>query len=265
MATISKLQGMKIDEVSLVRRPANQHAAIVFSKADEGDDMPPGTIYTESGEEVSIDDLELGTLVEGEDGEIYEVVEDDSVAEVEESDSEDREPALVGKSDEDYAEMISKAYSEAVTEEERARLIAGVAREAQIAKAAAKRTDATIAKMKADAYVDECIAKAEEYGIAGPRTEQFGVAISKMLTVLSEDEAQLMDDIFKSFAELAVEVAKGSEAVGASEVMEVVESHADEIVKSANGGLTKEQAMAAAFEANPDLYAMYLAEQKGSI
>jgi len=258
MPTISKLEGMKIDEVSLVRRPANQHAAIVFSKADEGDDMP-GTIYTEAGEEVAIDDLEVGTLVEGEDGEIYEVVED-----LEEAQAEEEIDEGVGKAD-DYAELIAKAYSDAVSDEDRAKLIAGVAREAQIAKAASAATDAKIAKMQADAYVDECISKAQEYGIAGPRTEMFGVAISKMLTVLSDDEAQLMDDIFKSFSDLAVEVAKGSEAFGSSDVLEVVESHADEIVKSAGGELSKEQAMAKAFEANPDLYAMYLEEQKGSI
>lgn len=260
MTTISKLEGMKIDEVSLVRRPANQHAAIVFSKADEGDDMP-GTIYTEAGEEVAIDDLEVGTLVEGEDGEIYEVVEDDA-SEVSDQEME-LEEAGVGKSDEDYAAMISKAYSDAVTDEDRAKLIAGVAREAQIAKAASAATDAKIAKMQADAYVDECISKAAEYGIAGPRTEEFGVAISKMLTVLSDDEAQLMDDIFKSFSDLAVEVAKGSEAFGESALLDQVDAHADEIVKSAGGEISKEDAIVAAFEANPELYALYLDEQKG--
>ena len=262
MPAISKLEGMKIDEVSLVRRPANQHAAIVFSKADEGDDMP-GMIYTEAGEEVAIDDLEVGTLVEGEDGEIYEVVED-IASEVSEQEQALEESEGMGKSD-DYAELIAKAYSDAVSDEDRAKLIAGVAREAQIAKAASAKTDATIAKMQADAYVDECISKAEEYGIAGPRTEEFGVAISKMLTVLSDSEAQLMDDIFKSFSELAVEVAKGSEAFGSSDIMDQVNAHADEIVKSAGGEISKEQAMAAAFEANPELYALYLEEQKGNI
>lgn len=224
----------------------------------------PATIYTETGEEVAIEDLEVGTLVEGENGEMYEVVE---AIEDEADTDEVVDDEGVGKADEaeNYADLIAKAYSDAVTDEDRAKLIAGVAREAQIAKAAADKTNARIAKMQADAYVDECISKAEEYGIAGPRTKEFGVAISKMLTVLSADEAQLMDDIFKSFSELAVEVAKGSEAFGSSDVMDVVESHAAEIVKSAEGALSKEEAMAKAFEANPDLYAMYLDEKKGSI
>lgn len=222
------------------------------------------TIYTEAGEEVSIEDLEVGTLIEGEDGELYEVVDS---AEDEDDELPYDDPEGVGKADdsEDYAEMISKAYADAVSDEDRVKLLAGVAREAQIAKASARATEFHIAKMQADAYVDQCVSKAEEYGIAGPRTAEFGVAISKMLTVLSPDEIRLMDDIFKSFSDLAVEVAQGTEAIGASDIMDMVESHSDEIIKSAGGGLSKEQAMAAAFEANPDLYAMYLDEQKGNI
>jgi len=56
-------------------------------------------------------------------------------------------------------------------------------------------------------------------------------------------------------------VAIGSEAEGSSQIMDVVHGAADEIVKSADGGLTSEQAMAAAFDANPELYAMYLDEK----
>lgn len=263
MSSISKLEGMKIDEVSLVRRPANQHAAIVFSKADEGDDMP--TIYTDTGDEVSIDDLEIGTLVEGENGEMWEVVEDTS-DEADVEDAEEREPALVGKSDdegEDYADLIAKAYSDAVSDEDKARLIASVAKQVEVAKSDARRAADQISKMEAEAYVEECISKAQEYGIAGPRTEEFGVAISKMLTVLDDSEIQLMDDIFKAFSELAVEVAKGSEAFGESDVLDSIESHATEIVKSSNGEISVEDAIIKAFEADPELYAAYLDEKKG--
>jgi hypothetical protein len=262
------LKGMQIDEVSLVRRPANQHAAIVFSKSDEGVDMP-GTIMTDTGEEVAIDDLEVGTIVEGEDGTEYEVValdEEGATAEaaVEEQAGEVDEVDEVGKSDDtDYVDLISKAYASAVTEEERAEVIKGLARDTAKAAAAADQSASEISKMQEQAYLSDCISKAEDYGFAGPRTEEFGVAISKMLMVLTPDEVELMDDIFKSFSELATEVAKGSEAYGESDVLESVHQQAEEIVKSSEGSLTAEQAEAAFFTANPDLYSTYLSE-KGS-
>jgi hypothetical protein len=260
--TINKLQNMTFDEVSLVRRPANQHASIVFSKADEGDDMPD-VLYTEDGQEIDINDLEVGTEIELEDGQVYTVVnadedDDDEPDEAVQDESED----AYGKS-EDYGQMISKAYQEAIGDDQKAQLFATVAKSAEIAKAEARAAADSITKMHADAYVDQCISKADDYGFAGPRTQQFGVAIAKMMTVLDDEEIQLMDDIFKAFSELIDDVAIGSEAAGVSDVIDAVNGAADEIVKSAGGDMTNEQAMAAAFEANPDLYSLYLAEKEG--
>jgi hypothetical protein len=275
MAKVSKLSHMTFDEVSLVRRPANQHASIVFSKADEGDLMP-GTIITEDGQEIAIDDLELGTEVEI-DGEVFTVVEDDG-QEGEpgeqvggfESQGDDQlyyeEDEDYGKSDDyvppgKYAEMISKAYTEAVNEDERAQLVAEVAKSAEYARLESQKATDHIAKMQQEAYVEQCISKADDYGFAGPRTQEFGVALSKMMTVLDPSEIQLMDDIFKAFSELIDEVTIGQESDGYSEVMDLVDSSASEIVKSSGGDVSPEQAMAAAFDANPDLYSLYLAEK----
>jgi len=258
MATINKLENMTFDEVSLVRRPANQHASIVFSKADEGDDMPD-VLYTEDGQEIDINDLEVGTEIELEDGQIYTVVDADEDDE-DPGESVQYEAEDYGKS-EDYGQMISKAYQEAIGDDQKAQLFASVAKSAEIAKAEARAASDSITKMHADQYVDQCISKADDYGFAGPRTQQFGVAIAKMMTVLDDEEIQLMDDIFKAFSELIDDVAIGSEAAGVSDVLDAVHGAADEIVKSAGGDMTNEQAMAAAFEANPELYSLYLDEK----
>lgn len=283
MSQISKLTDMQIDEVSLVRRPANQHAAIVFSKSDEGDEMP-GQVYTEDGQIVDIDDLPVGTVIVDEDGDQSVIVPADIADEdvaafmesLEQSDDgyeqknwqpealEQEEPQYAyGKSADDYADLVSKAYTEAVTDEDRATLIASVAKQAQIAKADAKRTRDYISKMQAEATVDQCISKAQEYGFAGPRTEEFGVVLAKMISVLDDGELQLMDDIFKAFSELAEEVALGTEHQGYSDVLDVAQAHAGEIIKSFEGNVTAEQAMSATFDANPDLYSLYLAEKGG--
>ena len=264
MGAVNNLTNMSIDEVSLVRKPANQHAAIVFSKSLEGDEMPAPTIYAEDGTEVDIDDLEVGTVIQGEDGVEYVVSEGDDF-DGDQPDDQYDEADEVGKSFDDYADLIAKAYSEAVTEDDRSALIAGVAREAAIAKAEAATVADNIAKMQDEAYINTCISKADDYGFAGPRTVDFGVAISKMLTVLDESEIQLMDDIFKAFSELAYEANLGTEAYGESDVLGVVNAQASEIVKSAGGDVDELTAFTAAFEANPDLYSQYRDEQMGRI
>ena len=76
--TVKRLFDMQIDEVSLVDRPANQHASIAFSKAFEEDGDVSS--YDEGFEGVDLDDLEIGDhVVDTETGEEFVVVEDDGI------------------------------------------------------------------------------------------------------------------------------------------------------------------------------------------
>lgn len=231
----------------------------------------PGTLITDDGTEISIDDLELGTQVELDDGNTYVVVEDDEGNIEAESgdgyaDFDDDGDGEYGKSADftpaDYSQVVSKAYSEAITDEQRAEVLSEVAKAAAEADLRAAQSELVISKMQQDAYVDECISKAAEYGVAGPRTELLGVTLAKAMTVLNEEEIQLLDDILKSYSELAYEVAVGTETDGMSEVLDVVHGAADQIVKSSGGSVTEEQAMVMAFEQNPELYSMYLSEKE---
>ena len=252
---------MVFDEVSLVRRPANQHAAIVFSKAaDEGDDMP-GVLYAEDGTEINIDDLEVGTEIELDDGEVYVVVDSSEGA----GDEPPGDQSEYGKADEpvDYAAMITKAYAEAVDDDARKDVISKMARATAAAQAKAEAATARIEKMASDSYVEACISKAAEYGFAGDRTEELGVLISKAMTVLDPDEIQLLDDIFKAFSTLIDETAIGTEAVGPSEVMDTVKAYASTLVEKSGGELSPDDAFLAAFEADPSLYQTYL-DEKGA-
>lgn len=228
----------------------------------------PGTLILDDGTEVDIDDLEVGTEIEMEDGQVFTVVDDDG----DEYDEDPYDGAYAeydeagdyayGKSA-DYGEVIAKAYQEAVTDDERSHLVADIAKSAALAQRQADEAQWQIAKMDAERELDVCISKAEEYGFAGDRTELFGVVISKMFDVLTDEELSLMDDIFKSFSDLIDDVSVGTEAEGYSEVLDFIGGTADNIVKSVDGGVTHEQAMAAAIEANPDLYSLYLAEKEG--
>jgi hypothetical protein len=64
---VKRLFDMEIDEVSMVDRPANQHATIMIAKSEEGG----MSVFDEDGYEVDEDLLEHGDVVFGEDGEAY--------------------------------------------------------------------------------------------------------------------------------------------------------------------------------------------------
>lgn len=231
----------------------------------------PGTIVTEDGQELNIDDLEPGTEIEFEDGEIFTVVAADEEPEQEGGDAPyeqmawepDAEGELVdadyGKSD-DYADMIAKAYNDAVGDDERSAVLAEVAKAAEEANLRADAQEAEIRKMHDQAYLGECIAKADEYGFAGPRTEELGMIIAKAMRVLEPSEIQLLDDIFKSFGELVEETAIGTEAEGVNDVVDAVSKAAEEIVKAAGGEVTMEQAITQVYSEQPDLYTLYREE-----
>jgi len=86
---------MEIDEISLVDRPANQHALVTIAKRANEEDAVPEEFFDETGEQVDVDQLEDGEVVYDADGNAFQYTEDGAEAEVE------GEPAEIGK-DKDF-------------------------------------------------------------------------------------------------------------------------------------------------------------------
>lgn len=77
MPRVKELTNMEIDEISLVDRPANQHAKVVIAKrADEEENMPE-EIYNEDGELLDMDGVAEGDVVFDEEGQAFVVVDED--------------------------------------------------------------------------------------------------------------------------------------------------------------------------------------------
>lgn len=96
---IRKLRDMDIDEISLVDRAANQHASILFSKAQE--DAMPGydesvELYDTDGNPADFEQLDVGDVAYDDQGNEYVMVEDDGSDADYASEYQD-EPDLVGK------------------------------------------------------------------------------------------------------------------------------------------------------------------------
>ena len=63
MPRVKELRDMEIDEISLVDRPANQHAKVVIAKRATEEDIVPEEIYNEDGELLDAELLEEGDVV----------------------------------------------------------------------------------------------------------------------------------------------------------------------------------------------------------
>lgn len=104
--TVRRLSGLEIDEVSLVDRPANQHGLVAITKRDEGP-----MLFDADGNPVDEADLQPGDFVYDENGQEFQALSEEDVAQLEqlanEGEGEDkgesapselRELAEVGKS-----------------------------------------------------------------------------------------------------------------------------------------------------------------------
>ena len=78
MPRVKELRDMEIDEISLVDRPANQHAKVVIAKRATEEDIVPEEIYNEDGELLDAELLEEGDVVFDDEGEAFVVVDEES-------------------------------------------------------------------------------------------------------------------------------------------------------------------------------------------
>lgn len=80
---VKELSDMEIDEISLVDRPANQHAKVVITKRASKEDTVPD-IYNEDGDILDFNDVAEGDVVFDEAGEAFVVVDESLDSEFEE-------------------------------------------------------------------------------------------------------------------------------------------------------------------------------------
>lgn len=97
--TVRKLSRLKIDEISLVDRPANQHGLVAIAKREEHD--MPG-LFLGDGTQIDEDELEHGDVVYDDAGEEYVYVEGDT------DDGVDPNTADVYDGSEYEGEMVGK-------------------------------------------------------------------------------------------------------------------------------------------------------------
>lgn len=95
----TKLVDMELDEISLVKKGANQHSVVSIAKSLHSEEEEMGNLFYEDGSEVDENDLAVGDVVFDEDGQGYEVTPvDDEDFDYEDFDGEDFDGDEVEKS-----------------------------------------------------------------------------------------------------------------------------------------------------------------------
>lgn len=256
---VKKLFDLEIDEVSVVDRSANQHSLIAFAKsANAGEDSTsvedfmPEEIFDEAGNPVDFETLEHGDVVFDADGVAYDwIAFDDAPAELAE---DEKVLAGVGKS---LGDTVLEELSKAVTDADRERVIAKAMDEVSKAQAEAREAREWAAAERDARLTTEYISKAAEYNLP-VSPEVLGPILKSIDEKLDAAEAEVIKELFSSVGDsLYNEIGYVGESSNTS-VLDTVDAYAAELVGKSD--LTREQALTAMFEANPEAYDAYLSE-----
>lgn len=266
---VREIRDLIIDEVSLVDKGANQHAAVTIAKSYDGEEEQGMDIYDEQGNPLDADSLEDGAIVYGEDGQAYlfEIGDEDGSDEVEAAYEEELEPELVGVG-KAFRQPVAKRSSVADTlREELSKALTDADRDQAISKALGM-----VDQYAEQAHAAEEIAKAErelrldrEYteiakGYNLPvHPEVLGPVMKRLAEAMTEEDCVVIAKCFEAAGEALFEETGYRGGGDNVDIYQQVEAAALSTVGKA-AGVTHEQAVADVFAQNPGAYDEYLAE-----
>lgn len=250
---------MEIDEISLVDRPANQHAAVVIAKREE--ETVPEEIYNEAGEPVAFDALEEGDVVYDGDGNAYQFTYEPEAQETVEvgKSAFAAPPAPATPSARELYESIRAELSKADDEEKRDEVIAKALSE--ISKHEQRAAEAErIAKAERDLRLTrEYIAKAAEYNVPVD-PEELGPVLMRMTEQMSREDCAVVHKALTAAGEMLFEEAGYSGAADNNDPLAQIDQLLDEQVSKSAGQLSKSHAVTGFFDDNPEAYDAYRAQ-----
>jgi hypothetical protein len=250
---VKELTNIEIDEISLVDRPANQHARVQIAKRATEEDIVP-EIYDENGEVLDAELLEPGDTVFDEDGNAYEVVLEDAQ---EHADDNAEDLAPVGKS---FADEVRESLSKAFTDIERDEVIAKAMEQVSVLEQRATQAE-TIAKSERDLrLLGEYVEVAKNYNVPIEPTTLAPV-LMRMAETMSYDDCAVIHKALTSAGSLIFEEVGVMGMGDNADVMQRVDAFLEEGISKSDSKISKADAMADFFLQNPAAYDEYIADR----
>lgn len=257
---VTEVSNMEIDEISLVDRPANQHAHVVLSKrASEEDTVPNPKIFDATGQELDVDTVKVGDTVYDEDGDPWEIVD---AAEDAPDEGADVSKAFTP---EDIRDELSKAFTEVERDEVIAKAFGKVAElQSELSKAQATIAETQkIAKAEQDKrLMVEYIEVAKSYNIPGDPVKLAPV-LKRMSETMSYEDCEVIHKALQGAGQTIFDeignIGGGDNADVMSQVSAFLASE-DVSKAAAEASISKAQQVDDYFSTHPDAYDTYRAE-----
>lgn len=154
----------------------------------------------------------------------------------------------------DVYETLSKALSNDSRNEVISKALEDSRREALVAKRQAAGAIALVQKMQAERELEQLTEITKGYGIGDP------AVLAEVLRNLPEDQATYLDQLFSKAGEVLFEELGSGLGDQDATIQDQIEAMAMAAVGKAD--VSKEQAVTAVYDANPDAYDQYLAENR---
>lgn len=154
-------------------------------------------------------------------------------------------------------DLLMEELSKASNEDERQQVIAAAMDEVEVAKAAAAEAWEAAEREREVRYEQAFVSKAAEYNVpVDPYV--LGPILKSMAETLTDEQLDVLDQLFTAIGEDLYD-EYGYEGGGDNaSILDEVGAHAEELVGKAD--VSGAEAVAAVFEANPEAYEQYLAE-----
>ena len=254
---VKQVTDMVIDEISLVDRPANQHAQIVIAKRATQEDAV-ADYFTADGAPVDVDTLEIGDTVFDADANEFEFVVED--------DERELETAGVAKSafgqrppeTSDSLAALRQELSKAITEGDRDTVLSkALDQVAEFEKRASAAE--SIAKSERDLRLErEYISKAAEYNVP-IEAEELGPVLMRMADSMAYDDCAVIHKALTTAGQILF-TELGYEGSGDNvDPFKQVEAYLEEQSVSKSGDVSKAQSITDFYSDNPQAYDEYVA------
>lgn len=268
MRKVQQIDGLVIDEISLVDKGANQHATVTIAKSADGEKEKQMEIFDEQGNPLDPEQLSDGDHVFDVNGVEYEYTLDDEPAGEVEQEQElvsvgksadenpfrQNAPVKVSKSSglsDELREELSKALTDRDRDEVVSKALTHMAKLEEIAKAAQKAADEERQVRLTTEYTE--IAKS--YALPVP-DQALGQALLHAAEALSTQDCEVIAKALRAGSERVFEEQGHNGGGTNSDVITAAEA----VIKNAGGD--RAEAMAEFFDKNPAAYDEYLAENQ---
>lgn len=270
---VRQIDDLVIDEISLVDKGANQHAAVTIAKSADGEKENKMEIFDQQGNPLDEAALEDGDVVFDSEGNAFLFeIEDEGAAEG--ADQEEKEEQPVGKSagytfpkrepvkkSKSFADDIREELSKALTDKDRDDIISK-------ALGAVDTLAEEVSKAREAADHERTIRLEREYTEIAKsynlpvEDDKLGGVLMRCAEALSREDCEVISKCLEAAGEALFEEYGNVGGGDNSDIFEQVNAHVDAVVSKAQGR-GREELTTDLFMENPDLYDEYLREQRG--